>query len=178
MPLEDMPTTTYKDPRLCECGYSSIDPSNWSKHKKRCTTVTTGDKERIASLEKENEDLKQQLATQLLAKGEHYQNELAAKDRLIEELIKLSKKPITVNRRTKLPEPKRRKIAARQDWKCANPDGNCNLKGELEEYDVDHIIPLMRGGLDNESNMQAICPACHRRKTENDNYIKISDSDV
>ena len=84
-----MPTTTYKEPRVCKCGYSSIDASNWSKHKKSCKLVTTGDKERIESLEK-----------QLLAKDEHYQKELAAKDRQIEELIKAAKKPRIVNNTT------------------------------------------------------------------------------
>lgn len=80
-----MPTTTYKDPRVCACGYTSIDASNWSKHKKRCELVITGDKERIASLEKDKEDLKQLLAT---------------KDRQIEELIKVAKKPRTVHNTT------------------------------------------------------------------------------
>jgi len=45
----------------------------------------TGDKERIASLEKDKEDLKQLLAT---------------KDRQIEELIKVAKKPRTVHNTT------------------------------------------------------------------------------
>jgi hypothetical protein len=44
-------------------------------------------------LEKDKYDLKQQLH----AKDEHYQKELAAKDRQIEELIKATKKPRTVN---------------------------------------------------------------------------------
>jgi 5-methylcytosine-specific restriction endonuclease McrA len=105
--------------------------------------------------------------------------QLAAKDVILNQLIQnannelrsLRKSQAVRNRRTKMPEPKRRKIATRQDWKCANPDGNCTLKGELQEYDVDHVIPLMAGGPDNESNMQALCPACHRRKTENDLHI-------
>ncbi len=79
----------YKQPRTCECGYVTSDRSNWSKHQKICKSVTTGDKERIESLEK-----------QLLAKDEHYQKELAAKDRQIEELIKVAKKPRTVHNTT------------------------------------------------------------------------------
>ena len=146
--------------------------SSWSTHNKSCKLVTS-DKDRIiASLERQLEKKDEELA----AKDEYYQKELAAKDEIINQLIQnandeirsLRKSQAARNRRTKMPEPKRRKIAARQDWKCANPDGNCTLKGELQEYDVDHVIPLMAGGPDNESNMQALCPACHRRKTEND----------
>ena len=42
----------------------------------------------------------------------------------------------------------------------------CLLLGLLQEYDIDHIIALWLGGLDEPSNMQALCPACHRRKTD------------
>ena len=50
-----MPTTEYKEARTCACGYTTMTMSNWSVHKKRCQLVnhTSGDKERIASLEQQ-----------------------------------------------------------------------------------------------------------------------------
>eukprot|EP00966_Prymnesium_polylepis_P110181 2549582-Prymnesium_polylepis.1 len=75
-----MPTTVYKDPRTCACGYSTINPSNWSQHKKRCKLVVTSEKDVIATL-------KQQLATK--------DEQLAAKDEQIKELIQVAKKPRT-----------------------------------------------------------------------------------
>lgn len=30
---------------------------------------------------------------------------------------------------------------------------------------VDHVVPKAEGGTDDEGNLQAICPACHRAKT-------------
>ena len=165
----------YKEPRICECGYTTTLSSNWSTHKKRCKLVTTGDKDRIASLERQLASKDEQLAAkdeQLAAKDEQLaakDEQLAAKDRQIEQLIKT--KPPNGPRTTKrkrMTEPQRRKIALRQDFKCANPDGKCKLTDALEEYDVDHVIPLFLGGDDDEWNMQALCPACHRRKTENE----------
>ena len=90
-----MPTTTYKKPRVCACGYSTLDAGNWCKHKQCCKLVKT-DKDihiHIASLEKDKNDLKEQLAIKDLQMKE----QLAAKDRQIDELIKAAKKPRTVN---------------------------------------------------------------------------------
>ena len=88
-----MPTTSYKEARTCDCGYVTYNPGNWSSHKKRCKLMTTGDQQLISTLKE-----------QLVAKDDHYQKELAAKDqqlaakdRQIEQLIK---KPRTVNNTT------------------------------------------------------------------------------
>ena len=78
-----MPTSVYKEPRQCECGYSTQTISYWSKHKKSCKLKKElNNEERIASLEKDKDRLHEQLV---------------AKDRQIEELIKANKKPRTVN---------------------------------------------------------------------------------
>ena len=87
-----MPTIEYKEPRVCACGYTTHAPSSWSRHKKTCKSIPNS-KDILV------ETLQNQLATkdeQLIAKDEHYQKELAAKDRQIEELIKATKKPRTV----------------------------------------------------------------------------------
>ncbi|EGT4238744.1 HNH endonuclease [Cronobacter sakazakii] len=34
---------------------------------------------------------------------------------------------------------------------------------------VDHIIPKAHGGTDNDSNLQALCWPCHKRKTSREN---------
>jgi len=170
-------THLYKEARVCECGYNTLDRSNWNKHQKNCKAITRENDVR-ADLKKENADLHQQLATKDQQLSSMVQ-QLAVKGQQIDELIQQLKRENTHlrksndarNKRMKMPEPKRRKIAARQEWKCANPYGKCALKDFiLEEYDVDHIRPLSQGGADDASNMQALCPACHRRKTENDQH--------
>jgi hypothetical protein len=66
--------------------------SAWCVHKKSCKLIQAeqkaDEKERIASLEKDKNDLKQQLCVK--------DEQLQAKDRQIEELIKATKKPRTV----------------------------------------------------------------------------------
>ncbi len=80
----------YKESRKCECGYVTKDRSNWRMHTKTCKTfaanTTCHQNTVIEILQKELQDNKQ-----------HYQKELAAKDRQIEELIKAAKRPRTVN---------------------------------------------------------------------------------
>lgn len=43
----------------------------------------------------------------------------------------------------------------------------CNGCGcHLDEYDVDHIIPLSRGGSNWPSNLQCLCPTCNGSKND------------
>jgi len=80
-----MPTTEYKEARVCPCGYTTATITYWSRHKKSCKLISTSDKERIESLER-----------QLLSKDE----QIKEKDEQIKELIKVAKKPRTVNNTT------------------------------------------------------------------------------
>eukprot|EP00966_Prymnesium_polylepis_P011890 272813-Prymnesium_polylepis.1 len=95
-----MPTTVYKDPRTCVCGHSTINPSNWSQHKKRCKSITDDRDVRIATLEKQLEDTRRDAREQLSVKDEQMKEQLAAKDEQIKELIQVAKKPRTVNNTT------------------------------------------------------------------------------
>ena len=102
-----MPSSKYKEPRQCACGYTTIDTSNWSKHKKACALIPNEKDARIASLERDKEELKEQLTSQLAAKDQQMaakdeqmaakDEQMAAKDRQIDELIKAAKKPRTIN---------------------------------------------------------------------------------
>ena len=80
-------TYMYKTERTCECGYTTKNSGNWSTHKKSCRLVnlTSDDKKRIASLEKDKEQLKEQLAVK--------DRQIAAQ---AEEIRMLIKKPRTV----------------------------------------------------------------------------------
>ena len=73
--IEEMPTTQYKEARVCACGYTTMTITYWSRHKKSCKLVKCEKDARIASLEKQ----------------------LAVKDEQIKELIK---RPRTVNNNT------------------------------------------------------------------------------
>lgn len=44
-------------------------------------------------------------------------------------------------------------------------DGKCNgCSNELIESHIDHIVPLSRGGLNIDDNVQLLCPACNLSK--------------
>jgi hypothetical protein len=54
----------------------------------------------------------------------------------------------------------KKKVAADQGWKC----GNCGQTLD-ETYEVDHKLALFQGGSNDVSNLVALCPHCHRKKT-------------
>ncbi len=57
---------------------------------------------------------------------------------------------------------------------CADPFGTHAALGELVvATEVDHIIPKRAGGGDSMDNLQALCRACHNRKTRVDTRRKV-----
>jgi 5-methylcytosine-specific restriction enzyme A len=57
--------------------------------------------------------------------------------------------------------------ARRKRWLARQPlCAECERKGEVvAATEVDHIVPKAQGGVDDESNLQSLCRACHSRKT-------------
>ena len=167
---------------MCACGYTTSFTSNWSVHLKRCKLVVDAAQEKllaekdaqIATLEASLAEARSSLAearTQIAAKHEQLvakDTQLAAKDEQLLLALKQDKKPSAPPKRKSRSEPERRDIAMGQAWRCADPDGGCLLKGQLREYEIDHITALCLDGKDIPSNMQALCPACHSRKTKRD----------
>lgn len=45
----------------------------------------------------------------------------------------------------------------------------CLAKGRVtESVEIDHIVPVMHGGMEEDSNRQGLCKDCHREKTNRD----------
>lgn len=65
----------------------------------------------------------------------------------------------------------RRWVMAHEPW-CRDPFGQHQRRGErvLAEH-VDHVVPLAAGGMNDESNLQPLCQACHNRKTANEKHL-------
>ena len=48
----------------------------------------------------------------------------------------------------------------------------CMLCGRMPSAEVDHILPICKGGTDDRDNLQGACKACHEEKTCKDLGIK------
>jgi hypothetical protein len=51
-------------------------------------------------------------------------------------------------------------VASNQKWLC----GNCKRTLDFT-YEIDHIVPLFKGGSNEYNNLIALCRECHGRKT-------------
>ena len=67
-------------------------------------------------------------------------------------------------RRQNFSQSMRLKIACEQDWKC----GIC-IEKLPSTFQVDHIVPVFRGGDNSRENGMALCVSCHATKTQNEN---------
>ena len=61
--------------------------------------------------------------------------------------------------RIKIPPEVRQFVLNRDKFQC------CSC-GSRENLEVDHIIPLAKGGANDLSNLQTLCSVCNRRKSD------------
>ena len=62
----------------------------------------------------------------------------------------------------------KRVVAARDGWTC----GMCHEMLDAT-YEVDHIIPLHRGGADHVDNCWALHTECHKKKTQREEIERV-----
>lgn len=64
----------------------------------------------------------------------------------------------------RLPKSVIMQIGTAQRWRCAI----CKCAIARKKYDIDHIVPLVKGGPHQSKNVQLLCPTCNRRKGAKD----------
>ena len=61
----------------------------------------------------------------------------------------------------------RNSIASYYDYKC----NTCQIELEdLRDIDIDHIIPISKGGKNLIDNLQPLCKNCHKEKTKSEKH--------
>lgn len=69
--------------------------------------------------------------------------------------IKVSQKP-----RNPIPRSLRHEVFKRDKYKCKE----CGATKEETSLEIDHILPVSRGGTDELDNLQTLCKECNRAK--------------
>ena len=70
------------------------------------------------------------------------------------------KKRIVKQKRNAITPLIKKKVASNQKWKCLM----CHQLLDYT-YEIDHILPVFKGGSNDLNNLQALCRNCHGKKT-------------
>jgi 5-methylcytosine-specific restriction endonuclease McrA len=86
----------------------------------------------------------------------------------IVELIKALEEKLTISAFTKeqralMTNKLREFIKKRDNFTCCNCENSIHIEPNLL-LEIDHIIPLSKGGLTTEKNLQTLCWKCNRNK--------------
>jgi 5-methylcytosine-specific restriction endonuclease McrA len=106
-------------------------------------------------------------------------NDLPFKNQTFMQVVKQlrSKYFDEITGRIKFTKEFKEMVLEKSKKKCAG----CECCLESKKYEIDHIRPLANGGTNQIDNLQALCKACHRDKTANENeqglYVKFSDTE-
>jgi hypothetical protein len=73
----------------------------------------------------------------------------------------IAKKPVRAPEKRKMSEVVKKQVAAGQKWTC------WKCRDMLSSsFEVDHNVPLWKGGADAIENLRALCANCHSQKTQ------------
>ena len=97
--------------------------------------------------------------------AEMYKNTISSNNNTISSNNTIKSKT-TTNQKRNVTNLQKKVVASNQEWKC----GKCNTILDAS-YEVDHIIPLYKGGSNETSNLMALCRNCHGKKTIEDTFI-------
>lgn len=84
-------------------------------------------------------------------------------DKVLEAADELRNSPFAhvlnkrTTRRKKISLDLRREVYASNNWACA-------YCGSNQDLEIDHIVPLSRGGTEDRSNLQTLCASCNKKK--------------
>ena len=95
-----------------------------------------------------NKDLRSQIFNNI--------TKLDNQDILIKSITNNSKKKYKRN----VSESKKKYVASNQQWKCKKCQSILDAT-----YEVDHVVPLYKGGNNEVNNLEALCRNCHGKKT-------------
>ena len=62
--------------------------------------------------------------------------------------------------RIKIPKSVRNYVFHRDNYQCQS----CGKKEQETQLNIDHIIPLAKGGSNDISNLQTLCQTCNQQK--------------
>lgn len=63
-------------------------------------------------------------------------------------------------------------VSLKQRYRIMQRDGfRCKCCGEREYLEIDHIIPIVEGGKNDDDNLQTLCRACNYGKYMNKNEV-------
>ena len=65
-----------------------------------------------------------------------------------------------MNKRNPMNPRKKQKVFERDNFTCRN----CGEDGTFKSLEVDHIIPVSKGGTDDLENLQTLCYECNMEK--------------
>ena len=74
--------------------------------------------------------------------------------------IRSNERRIRPTRRVAWPKGLKRELMKRQNYTCVY----CGRRRIARSFDIDHILPVVRGGTNDLGNLQVICQPCNQRK--------------
>lgn len=69
---------------------------------------------------------------------------------------------MTKTQRISIPQEIRQYILGRNNFQCQS----CGASSQNLALQIDHIIPLAKGGTNDLSNLQVLCQSCNRQKSD------------